>query len=453
MRLAARRFVVFDVSPMMIKRILLAGLLLTAAAGASVSAQPGGIVLVIADGTSQELITATRNFALGPAGRLELDKFPHTAFVRTYSASDLVTDSGAAATAIARGIKADNRVIGMAAPDSTGSPASLLDLARNAGWSTGIVTDDSVTGATPAAFLVEHPNRNQPDQIARKILPQLGPRADLVMGGGTRWFQDLSGKPGAAYAPGQLPIVQSTAAALKAAPVKVFDSWEALRDYRPEKGASAPVLGTFHPDVFPFHADSKRTLRLRDMVEKAVELLRAREKPFFLMVEAGLPDKACHQNQARRAFGEVMELDATLAWLRENLTPDTLVVVTTDHSTGGLAFSGPSAPVKLRGDALLGVNPLNNFEYLTWASGPGANRETANVRPAPTSGAPAPAEAKLPTDPDYMQPALVPAGSASHTGGDVWLVAGGPGSETFSGSLDNTDIYRLLAGAISRPGR
>ena len=141
-----------------------------------------GIVLVIADGTSLELITAARDYALGATGRLALEDFANTAFVRTYSASDMVTDSGASATAMARGIKADNRVIGMADPGASSSPPSILDLAKKAGWSTAVITDDSVTGATPAPFLVEHGNRDQHEIIAAKILDQLGARATSFLG-------------------------------------------------------------------------------------------------------------------------------------------------------------------------------------------------------------------------------------------------------------------------------
>ncbi len=150
---------------------------LTAFAECEVSAghrKLDGIVLVIADGTSLELITAARSYAVGSTGRLALENFPHTAFVRTHSASDMVTDSGASATAMARGIKADNRVIGMADPAASSSPPSILDLAKRAGWSTAIVTDDSVTGATPAPFLLEHSNRDQHEIIAEKLLDQLG---------------------------------------------------------------------------------------------------------------------------------------------------------------------------------------------------------------------------------------------------------------------------------------
>ena len=134
-------------------------------------------MLVIADGTSLELITAARDYAVGPTGRLALKIFPHTAFARTHSASDMVTDSGAASTAMARGIKADNRVVGIADPGASSGPPSILDLAKKAGWSTAVITDDSVTGATPAPFLVEHGNRDQHEIIAAKIQSQLGARS------------------------------------------------------------------------------------------------------------------------------------------------------------------------------------------------------------------------------------------------------------------------------------
>ncbi len=157
---------------------------------ASQAGSSEGVVLVVADGTSLELLTAARYYEVGPSGRLALDDFPHTAFVRTYSASDLVTDSSAGATAWARGVKAINRVVGMAEASGTASPSSILDVAKKAGWSTAVITDDEVTGATPAAFLVEHASRSQYDQIASKIADQFGSRVDLVLGGGSKWFFD-----------------------------------------------------------------------------------------------------------------------------------------------------------------------------------------------------------------------------------------------------------------------
>ena len=411
-----------------------------------------GIVLVIADGTSLELITAARSYSVGAAGRLALDDFPRSALVRTYSASDMVTDSGAAATAMARGIKANNRVIGMADSAALSSPQSILDLARKAGWSTGVITDDSVTGATPAPFLIEHPSRAQHEAIASKIVDQLGGRGDIVLGGGSQWFFDRVEDPSVVYKGGERPVVQKTQEKLSKLPVAVFDRWEDFRSYVPEAGDSRPVLGVFYLVEFPYFADGTRTLRLKDMVEKAVIFLRARGKPFFLVVEAALPDKASHLNHAKRAIVEVLELDATLDWLRKNLGPNTLLLATTDHNTGGFAFNGPPAPLRLHGEALLGTDPVTNTSYITWASGPGADREAASKRTRiitePGKPMTSVEEAIQKTDADYAQPALIASKASFHTGGDVWLVGDGLGSENVRGFLDNTQIFELMAKAI-----
>jgi alkaline phosphatase len=410
-----------------------------------------GIVLVIADGTSLELITAARAYSLGAEGRLALEGFPQTAFVRTYSGSDIVTDSGAAATSMARGIKADNRVIGMAYPGAPSSPPSILDLAKAANWSTGVITDDSVTGATPAAFLVEHPNRDQHEFIALKIMDQVATRWDIVLGGGAKWFFDRVEDPTVIYKAGERNIVQQTEEKLTDLPVAIFQNWADFQNYTEDGRAARPILGVFYADTFPFFADGTRTLRLKDMVERAVTLLQARGRPFFLMVEAGLPDKAAHLNHAKRAIIEVLELDATIEWLRKNLSADTLLLATTDHNNGGFSFNGP-APLGLRGESLLGTHPLLGTSYFTWASGPGSDRKAATTRTRiiarPGQQMYSAQEVIEETDPDYAQPALLPFGSSLHTGGDVWLVGDGPGSEKVHGFLDNTEIFDLMAKAI-----
>ena len=416
-----------------------------------------GIVLVIADGTSLELITAARNCTLGATGRLALEGLSNAAFVRTHSASDMVTDSGASATAMARGIKADNRVIGIASPTASSGPPSILDLARKAGWSTAVITDDSVTGATPAAFVVEHANRDQHEIIAAKIVDQLGGRADIVLGGGSKWFFDRVKDPEVIYKGGERIVVQKTQEKLSTLPVAVFADWESLRAYDPQERDPKPVLGLFFPEQFPYYADGERTLRLKDLVEKAVALLRARGKPFFLMVEAGLPDKASHLNNAKRAIFEVLEFDATVAWLRKNLGPNALVLATTDHNTGGFSFNGPLVPLPLREEALLGKNPLTGASYFTWASGPGADREASATRTRiitePGKPMRAVEETVQETDVDYAQPALIEAKASFHTAGDVWLLGDGPGSENVRGFIDNTEIFSLMAKAIEESGK
>jgi alkaline phosphatase len=425
-------------------RLLPCALALFAAVLLPGRADPPAIVLVISDGTSQELLTAARIYAHGASGRLDLESFPHTAIVRTHSLEDAVTDSSAAATAMARGIKAENRCVGMATPNAAADAPSLLDLARRAGWSTGVVTDDSVTGATPASFLVEHKSRWEEAEIAAKIVDALGRRADIVLGGGAKWF-----RPGRDLDETQRAVAAATASRLAKGNVAVFDEWRPLADALAQ-GESRPVLGTLSPVEFPFYADAPRVPRIADLAVAAARFLRAKGQPFFLMVEAALPDKACHRGQAKRAVVEVLELDRMVAELRKALPPDSLVLVTTDHNTGGLAINGPPVPVSLRGDALLGENPLTRASILSWATGPGANLEASNRRaPAisPPSKSPVP-EKKIPSDPDYQQPAAIPGNAATHTGGDVWLLGVGPGSEAVHGYLDNTDIFRLIAGRL-----
>lgn len=407
-----------------------------------------GIVLVISDGTSQELITATRIYAKGAEGHLQLESFPQAAIVRTRSASHIVTDSGAGATAMARGIKADNRVVGQADPTSTTAPPSLLDVAKQAGWSTGVVTDDAVTGATPAAFLVEHGQRDEASYIAKKTASHLGSRADIVLGGGSQWFSDRTSDPAVVYDDAaQKAVARETAEILSRENVAVFDKWDAFMN-RQDDGR--PILGTFYPKEFPYIADGDRAPRLRAMVEEAVKTLKNKGKPFLLIVEAGLPDKACHLNSAKRAMEEVLELDSTLAWLQT--LPNVLTLVTTDHNTGGLVLNGyPPSPY--RGDALLRPDPVTGRFYLTWSSGPGFDREVATIRTRIVREPGKPLrevkETKDPTDPDYLQPALIDAPKGSlHTGGDVWLLGTGPGSDKIRGYMENTDIYGVIIDAI-----
>ncbi len=393
-----------------------------------------GVVLVIADGTSQELITATRVYSLGVRGKLALEDFPNTAVVRTFSANDVVTDSAAAATAMGRGIKTVNGFVGFSPQSPKPAPESILDIARAEGWSTGVVSDDAVVGATPVSFLVEHPKRGEYAAIAAKLIPQMGWRADIVLGGGDQWFFDGGEGVASEYREGELEIVRRNTEALAAAPVEVFRKWE---DLRAGIRGDQPVLGLFASNTLPYYADGTRELRLVDMTRAALDFLKAKGRPYCLVVEAALPDKASHANNAKRAMVEVLELDATLAYLRKAVGENALILVTTDHGTGGIALNGYLKNT-VKGDILLRTNPGTGSSALTFASGPGGNPD-ANRRGDTMLDA---------ADPDFSQPALVAKDSAYHTGGDVWLLGSGPGSEVVRGYLDNTDIFRILLAAI-----
>jgi len=409
------------------------------AAGLRAAPAPEGAVLVVGDGISVELLTAARIYKHGAQGRLDLERLPYTAFVRTWSANSMVTDSSSAATALARGIKAVNGRVGIPEAGAPG-PASLLDIARARGWSTGVVTDDSVTGGTPASFFVEDDARKAYPRIASKTVPQLGPRLDLLLGGGRAYFRE-SNDP--AVLPADADLLRATASALAArqadGTLRVYTEWEAFASRKRGAADAAPVLGLFADDTFSYVADGPRTPALLDLVQEAIAELRAKGRPFLLIVEAGLADKAAHMNEGMRALNEVLEMDAVIGWLDQHLPPGVTLLATTDHGTGGAAING-YLPLRASGNTLFLANPSNGLPILSWATGPGGAKE----------GEPAPTRARKPEElqPGSRQAGAAYTGSAMHTGGDVWLIGRGPGSEQVRGFLDNTDVFRILKSAI-----
>ncbi len=409
-------------------------------AAAPPSPRPRAVVLVIGDGISVELLTAARIYKHGAQGRLALERLPQSAFVRTWSANSMVTDSSSAASALARGIKAVNGRVGIPEAGKPG-PESILDIARASGWSTGIVTDDSVVGGTPASFYVEEDDRKAYPRLAGKALAQLGPRLDLLIGGGSAWFRI---EPGFAYAGPDSPVVAETSKALEtlraAGKVRFFDAWEAFVARAKPGADTPPVLGTFAPDTLPYIADGPRTPTLLDLTREAVLELESRGKPYFLMVEAALPDKASHMNEGLRAVNEVLEMDAVIDWLDRTLSPDSMLLATTDHGTGGLVVNG-YLPLRARGNTLFIANPGNGLPIVSWATGPGGSK--------PGEPAQAPIKDAAEVRPGSRQIGSAFTGSAMHTGGDVWLIGRGPGSERVRGFMDNTDIFKLLQSAVT----
>ena len=398
---------------------------------------PRGVVLLIADGTSLELLSAARIYQGGVTGKLALDSMPQTAFVSTWSYDSMVTDSGAAATALARGIKTINRAVGTP-PEGKPRQSSVIELAKKAGWATGVITDDSVTGGTPAPYLVEHDHREEEYLIANLEMQSLGKSCDFLFGGGQRYFQGNGGPSERDRT--EAAAFRDTLEKLPKSGITVFSSWVAW-DSAPPKDLNRPILGIFAPDKLDFIADVDRRPHLEDMVSEGLRLLQNSGKPWMLVAEAGLPDKACHLGNMKRALEEVLVLDRTVALIRSKIGPDVLFLITTDHNTGGLTL-GPGLPISAKGDALLRSSPITKMPVLTFASGPGGVLDTADMIATPLKN-----DVDY-TRPDAVSPALLKTGAAFHSGGNVWLLGQGPGSERVHGFLDNTDIYRIMTAAI-----
>lgn len=322
------------------------------------------VILFIGDGMGQGQLHAGK---LAKGRPLAMESMPVRATVATLSFGGNITDSAAAATALATGHKTVNGSLGVL-PD--GTPArTILEAARDAGWLVGLVSTCSITDATPAAFAVHVDSRREKRTIATAII---GTKVDLLMGGGAADFLP------ALFAKGEPPVELARKA-----------GYTVLQDRRGfDEASSLPLLGLFAMTNLEWEKDrdARREPSLAEMTAKAVRLLSSTGRRFLLVVEGGRIDHACHNNDATALRGEMAAFDDAIArgleFGRER--KDTLVVVTADHETGGLAVD---------------------------------------------------ADGKLKF------------GTDGHTGAEVPLFAEGPGQEMFTGRLDNTDVPKIVAAA------
>ncbi len=261
-----------------------------------------------------EQVKAAGMYAHGTPGTLPFEAFPHRAEMTTHSADSPVTDSAAAATALATGRKVDNGVISLARPGGGGELETLLEHFRDRGRRTGLVTTADVTHATPAAFGAHRPSRNDLSGIFADYLTVTRPN---VLFGGTG-----AGIPATSVAEAGYALVTDRAG---------------MQALDPE--AVAMVCGRFGEDHLPYEYDGLGALpRLSEMTASALSMLGNRAEGFFLMVEGGRIDHAGHVNDIGRNVLETVGFSHTVRvvtdWARGR--SDTLVLVTADHETGGL---------------------------------------------------------------------------------------------------------------------
>ncbi|MDQ0269404.1 alkaline phosphatase [Cytobacillus purgationiresistens] len=280
---------------------------------------PKNVILMIGDGMGVGQIEIARQLEYGKNGRLFLETLPQTALVHTYSANGIVTDSAAAGTALATGKKTNNGMIGI---NPNGKEVdSILDLFRKDGKKTGVISTNSVTDATPAAFTASAIDRwaNQAD-IARQ---QIENGVDVVLGGGQSYFQeDLLAKA-------------------RKNGYKLVRSKNELVNMKGDR-----LLGLFAPIHMSFKADRKHIQSsepsLKLMSKKAIELLN-KQDGFFLMIEGARIDHAAHAADIAGVWKETIEFDEAVKYTKNWAEKDknTLVIVLADHETMGLSGTEP----------------------------------------------------------------------------------------------------------------
>lgn len=298
------------------------------------------VILFIGDGMGSAQIEATRRFASGNARPLAMERLPEHGELRTGNAFGAITDSAAAATAIATGHKVANGVISVADPGDGTPLATALEILAAGGLWTGLVTvDTAITDATPAAFGAHVANRSQQSDIAAAYMGASMPNVLIGAPGG--------GLDEAALVSAGYEIVSEAAA-------------------EPDADHVAWLL------------PEERKVTLADLTRLTLRILDVSPRGFFVVIEHEGPDNWGHDNDLAGVIGAVLELDsavaAAVAWA-EGRT-DTLIVVTADHETGGLVLA---SGVPQRGE-------IPNHEYTTgghtdtpvsiFASGPGSETVT-----------------------------------------------------------------------------
>lgn len=313
---------------MKLKKLLVASLTLVATLGMN-AATPRYIFYFIGDGMGMGQVMASQTYnrvALGNETPLLMMTFPYAGMIETYSASSTVTDSAAAGTALATGHKTRNGMLGM---DADSIPVkSMSSVLHDNGWGIALVTTVSPDDATPAAHYAHVPNRGMKNEIDRHAA-----ESGFEFIAGSRWgaTTDREGKP------------NEVAEYMKQHGVDFVTS---IADARDSKSRRVFLYSEnpFNGNDVGFTIDSiPGMLSLPDMTAAAINhMLKVSPEKFFMMVEGGNIDHLGHGNDGGSLAVEVHNFNQALAhaynfYLQH--PQETLIVVTADHETGGMAMA------------------------------------------------------------------------------------------------------------------
>nr|WP_242470877.1 alkaline phosphatase [Thiocystis violacea] len=317
---------------------------------------------------------------LDPANRLNMTKLPVQGMQTTFDAGALMTDSASSATAFASGLKTKSGVIGMD-ETLTNSYKSVAQIAHERGRKVGVITSVSLDHATPAAYYASVTSRGLMNQIATQLTAS---GYDFFGGGG------FASPTGAARGGDSENNIWDL---LSANGYQVFNdraSILSLKTNRP--GAKVVAINPTLDEAaaMPYAIDRpEANLSLAEMTEVAIANLYEgpSQRGFFLMVEGGKIDWACHANDAVAAIGDTLDFDAAVGKALEFYRKhpmDTLIIVTGDHETGGMTVGHATTGYTAYYDRLFGqTNSFEHFAANQWkvhkeTYGEGYDRTPAN---------------------------------------------------------------------------
>lgn len=406
--------------------------------------KPRNVILLIGDGTDDSVITAARNYELGAKGRFALDDLPFTGAMTTFGLKtgsnpddypiNYVSDSAPTASGWSTGKKTVDSRVSQGPSTASTVPGTdyrtVLQEFRDQGKRTGNVTTSELTDATPAAAATSINARNckGPANMAdctaaRKVNGGKGSiaeqlvdnKVDVLLGGARGSFtQNVDAEPKSVlqYAKDKYGYRELATKADLAGVTSL---------------AGGPVLGLFaNVNMTPMFAEKKAAAggaggaetrcdaaatrgdqpTLSEMTQKAIDLLsKDNDKGFFLQSESAMVDKQEHSIDGCGAIGDLVELDkavqVALEFQKKN--PDTLVIVTGDHSHSTQIVDGPTVGQQTLTLKTADGDPMN-LGYSTGIGGSG------------------------------------------HTGSQIRVAAKGPQASNVSGFIDQTDLYSLMLG-------
>lgn len=375
---------------------------------------PKNVIFIIGDGMGPNQVRAA-NIYRGNQN-LSFENFPVHGTSSTNNYKDKLTDSAAAATAMATGKKVYNSVVSLNLPGDGSPIKTILEMAKDTGKSTGILTTTSFADATPAGFAAHAKKRKHKSVIVNSILKDSQP--NIVFGASENIATDHLMAQNNHYR-----LLKSKTDLNRLDRELAAGMFRCTRHRCPRFFAgfghhhfAKNIFSRDKDQAFPMAYENKAYIeshdlpKLKDMTKTALAVLEKNSKGFFLMIEGGLIDWIGHANrmfedgdQALEASNqEVIELHNAVEvvdeWLKEH--PDTLVIVTSDHETGGLELDAGATVCAAEGS-------LNCVVKQSWTSPQYKHKE------------------------DWL---------AKHTDTPVPVYAKGPGSELFSGEQDNTDF-------------
>jgi alkaline phosphatase len=334
-------------------------------------APPKNVILIIGDGMGPAQVEAASMF-LGED--LYFEGFPFQTEMVTSNADfeENMVDSAAGGTAIATGVKVNYHVVSQQIPGDESDLKTLLEVFKDAGKSTGLVTTDSVAAATPATFGAHEPTRENFQQIVDDYFT--GSRPNVLFGADPQHYAENAA--GAGYTVvSDVSSMNEVASQEHSAESHVFggfldynnlgfwDNWGEEYDANSMAWEVDEVLAELQGKPRPF-ADLG-TPYLSQMTEAALDIIGQNEDGFFLMVEQAFIDHACHTmdinnvmlpSSVKNSVNGIASLDSAtielakavqtaVEWVEsQDLLGETLILVTADHETGGLVIDQDNGP-------------------------------------------------------------------------------------------------------------